>query len=95
MNLNDIINEGAEKIDESKIVWARKGNTLSRKHRCVSGPRAGRVVSDPTQCFAPVNLKKRMVLRKTKSSKGGRMARKAKRTKRINTASKRLRRLNK
>ncbi len=81
-------------IAESRIVWARKGNKISRKFRCSSGPRAGRVVNDPSKCSSPINLKKRMTLRKTKAAKGNRMARKAKRTKRLNPMSKRVQRLN-
>lgn len=75
-------------------VWARSGKKLVRKYRCAGGYRAGRVVSKPAQCFAALDVKKRAQLKKTKARFGSRLARKAKRTKRINPASKRLATLN-
>jgi len=80
-------------VDE-KQVWARKGKSVTRKYRCSSGRRKGRVVSKMQQCFAPLNLKASVRLKQTKKKQGARMARKAKRTKRINPASKRLKQLN-
>lgn len=80
---------------EEKQVWARKGKSVVRKYRCTGGRRKSRVVSSPTQCFAPIDIKKRAMLKKTKARLGAKMARKAKRTKRINPASKLVRRLNK
>lgn len=78
-----------------KQVWARKGDRIVRKHRCTSGPRSGRLVSDPSKCHSPINIKKRVQMKKTRASKGAKMARKAKKTKRINPASKKVKRLNK
>jgi hypothetical protein len=48
-----------------------------------------------SQCFAAPDIKKRQTLKKTKARLGGRMIRKAKKTKRINPASKRIQSLNK
>jgi len=76
-------------------VWARSGKKLVRKYRCAGGYRKGRVVSEPAQCYAALDIKKRAQLKKTKARFGSRLARKAKRTKRINPASKRLASLNK
>jgi len=90
MLLNEIFNS----LDE-KQVWARKGNKVVRKYRCMGGQRQGRVVSDPTQCFKAIDVKKRASMKKTRARLGAKMARKAKKTKRINPASKLLRRLNK
>ena len=81
-------------IEEAKQVWARTGNKIVRKFRCTSGYRAGRVVADPKQCSAPINMKKRMNFKKTKAKLGGKMARKARRTKRINPVSIKLKKLN-
>ena len=80
-------------IDE-KQVWARSGKNVVRKYRCTSGRRKGRVVSNPSQCHKPIDMKKRMTLRKTKARMGARMSRKSQRTKRMNPASRRLRSLN-
>tara|TARA_B100001094_G_scaffold94480_1_gene90427 strand:+ start:2551 stop:2838 length:288 start_codon:yes stop_codon:yes gene_type:complete len=92
MNLEELDNSS---VVEAQLVWARKGNQLTRKYRCVVGRRAGRLVSKPGQCSAPVDIKKRLVLKKTKARMGKRMAKKAQRTKRFNPASKALKRLNK
>jgi len=81
-------------ITESQT-WARSGTKVVRKYRCSGGQRKGRVVSNFSQCFAPVNIKKRQTLKKTKARLGARMARKAKKTKRINPASKRVQSMNK
>jgi|TARA_B110000858_G_scaffold64321_1_gene74500 hypothetical protein len=92
MNLNELHNST---VVEAQLVWARKGNQLTRKYRCSVGQRAGRLVSKPGQCGAPIDLKKRMTLRRTKAKFGQKMARKAAKTKKFNPASKALRRLNK
>jgi hypothetical protein len=82
-----------DKIEE-KQVWARSGKKVVRKYRCTSGKRKGRVVAKMQQCFAAPNLKKSKTLKVTKARLGPRLARKAKRTKRINPASKRIQQLN-
>jgi|TARA_B100000497_G_scaffold93851_1_gene105096 hypothetical protein len=93
MNLNELTSE--EPVVEAQLVWARKGNKIVRKFRCSVGQRKGRVVSDPSQCAKPIDMKKRMTLRKTKAKMGARIAKKAQRTKRMNPASKAIQRLNK
>lgn len=85
----DNVTEGA------KIAWARVGNKVVKKYRCSGGIRQGRIVSNPTQCNKPIDLKKRLKFRQTKLAKGSRMARKARRTKRRNPASLRIQRMNK
>jgi len=80
-------------LDE-KQVWARKGTKLVRKYRCTSGRRKGRVVAKTSQCFEPVDLKKRATFKRTKARLGSRIVRKARKTKRVNPASKLLKRLN-
>ena len=80
---------------EEKQVWARSGKKVVRKYRCAGGKRHGRVVSNISQCFAPPNIKKRLSLKKTKLRLGKKMARKARKTKRVNPASRRVQALNK
>lgn len=92
MNLNEFTS--SEPVVEAQLVWARKGNKITRKYRCTVGQRAGRVVSNPSQCSAPIDIKKRMTLKKTKAKMGARMSRKAQKTKKFNPASKALKRLN-
>ena len=83
-----------EEVMEAKMVWAKRGSKIVRKVRCTSGPRKGRMVSSASQCSKPINLKKRMTLKKTRARMGKRMARRAARTKRRNPDSKRVARLN-
>lgn len=82
-------------LAEATMTWARKGNKIVRKYRCTAGPRKGRVVADASQCSKPIDVKKRIKFKQTQAKMGDRMSRKAKRTKRINPASKRLQGLNK
>ena len=76
------------------MVWRKMGNTIKRAVRCTTGRRKGRVVSNPAQCSKPLDIKKRLTLKRTKAKMGARMARKARRTKRFNPASRRVRSLN-
>jgi len=76
-------------------VWARSGKNVVRKYRCTGGQRKGRVVSNFSQCFAPVDIKKRQSLKITKARLGKRITRKSQKTKRINPASKRVQAMNK
>ena len=92
MRLEEIANE---EIFEARMVWRKMGKKIKRAVRCTTGRRKGRVVSSPAQCSAPINMKKRMTLKRTKAKMGKRLSRKAQRTKRLNPASRRLRQLNK
>jgi len=83
-----------EEVMEAKMVWAKRGNKIVRKVRCTSGPRKGRLVGNASQCSKPVNMKKRLTLKKTRARMGARMSRKAARTKRRNPVSRRIAKLN-
>lgn len=78
-----------------KQVWARSGKQVVRKYRCAGGKRHGRVVSSPAQCFAAIDIKKRLTLKKTKAKLGKKLVRRAKKTKRTNPASRRIAAMNK
>ena len=96
MRIDEIITDTDDDLDSilEKRVWAKSGNKIVRKHRCMSGPRKGRVVSSPSQCSAPKNMKASRNMKKTRASKGGRMVRKARKTKRTNALSKRIAKMN-
>lgn len=83
-----------DQIDE-KQVWARRGKEVVRKYRCQGGRRDGRIVAKMSQCYAAPDAKKRARLKVMKARLGSRLAKKTKRTKRINPASIRVQRLNK
>jgi hypothetical protein len=75
-------------------IFGRNKGKVVRKYRCTSGTRKGRIVSRPTTCTAPVNVKARQSMKATRSKKGSAMNIKARRTKRSNPASQKLKRLN-
>jgi len=83
-----------DQIDEKQI-WARTGKKVVRKYRCSGGKRHGRIVSNMAQCYAAPDVKKKNKLKLTKARLGKKMARKAKKTKRVNPASRRVQAMNK
>ena len=87
--------EEIETVTEARMVWRKVGNAVKRAVRCTGGSRKGRVVSNAGQCSAPINMKKRLTMKRTKSKMGKRMNLKARRTKRMNPTSKRIAKLNK
>jgi len=87
--------DNSTEILEARLVWRKTGNKVKRAVRCTSGHRKGRVVSNAAQCSKPIDFKKRFVLKRTKAKMGSRMARKSRRTKRFNPASRRVASLNK
>jgi hypothetical protein len=86
--------EEIETVTEARMVWRKMGNAIKRAVRCTGGRRKGRVVSKASQCSAPIDIKKRLTLKRTKAKMGKRLAFKSRRTKRMNPASKRVARLN-
>lgn len=88
------IREILEPIFENQI-WARSGKQVVRKFRCTSGPRKGRIVPSMSKCYGAPDVKKRAQLKRTKARLGKKMSRRARKTKRVNTASRRVQALNK
>lgn len=85
----------AEVVESVTQIWSRKGNKLARKYRCTTGSRKGRIVSKPSTCTAPKNLKRSTALKKTRKLKASKIAIKSSRTKKTNPVSKKVARLNK
>lgn len=84
-----------EYIEEGYVqIAGRSGNKIVRKYRCTSGSRRGRIVSKPSTCSAPRNVKSSVNIKKAKRRKGSLMKVKSLRTKRAKQTSKRLGRLN-
>jgi hypothetical protein len=89
-----------QELNETGMIFARKkgkdgGVSTSQKFTCTSGPRAGRRVSSLAQCFAPIDIAKRIQMKKTRAKTAIRQARRAKRTKRIDPSSLLTKMLNK
>ena len=95
MLLREFFIDLEEEILEEGQTWARSGKKVVRKYRCSSGPRKNRIVAKMAQCFAAPNIKARMNLKRTKARLGKRISRKAKKTKKINPASRRVQAMNK
>ena len=89
------IEDQEEIFEGAKIAWGRVGNKVVKKFRCSGGRRHGRIVSHPSQCHKPVDIKKRVKFRQTKLAKGLRMKRKREKKKKRNPASLRVQRMNK
>ena len=49
MELFELTDED-QPVIEAKIVWARKGRSITKKYRCTFGKRKGRLVANPAQC---------------------------------------------
>ena len=81
-------------IDEARLIFGRKGTKVVKKYRCTFGRKKGRIVSNPSVCGAPLDIKKRFTLKKTRARMGQRIVRKALRTKRFNPASRRVAKMN-
>ena len=82
-------------LDEARLIFGRKGTKVVKKYRCTFGRKKGRIVSNPSVCGAPLDIKKRFTLKKTRARMGQRIVRKALRTKRFNPASRRVAKMNK
>ena len=93
MRLNEFTNTTIDNyIDETSMIFARSKNKsggvkTQQKFVCGSGPRAGKRVSKISQCFAPIDIAKRIQMKKTRAKTKVRQARRAKRTKRIDPSS--------
>ncbi len=81
-------------LDEARLIFGRKGTKVVKKYRCTFGRKKGRIVSNPSVCGAPLDIKKRFTLKKTRARMGQRIIRKALRTKRFNPASRRVAKMN-
>ena len=84
-----------EILEGVTTAWQRQPGKTSRKYRCQSGPRKGRVMASPASCNKPLSAKKSATLKKTKSKMGRYGGFKRGLTKRRDPHSRRLRKLNK
>jgi len=85
-----------EFVTEHRMVFRRNPKTgkISLRWRCESGPRKNRTVPSVKDCSAAPDIAQAQVMKRTRQRTKIRQARKAKRTKRINPASKLMQRLN-
>lgn len=83
-----------EILETTTRAWGKTGGKATLKYRCTSGPRKGQTRSSPAACNAPLNIKKSAQFKATKRAKAGAIKVKSAKTKRTNTASKRVARMN-
>lgn len=67
------VDENDEVLSEAAVrQWKRKGGTLTKKYRCLSGPKKNRLVSKPGDCAIRKDPKKvrrgRAIMRKKKGT---------------------------
>ena len=85
-----------ESIKEGVIqIWGKNKGKLVRKYRCTHGSRKGRIVAKAATCNAPVNIKSKLTMKKTRARKSPIIGIKTKFQKRMGAQSKRIARLNK
>ena len=89
MIVADIITEAAV------TTYGRSKGKVTRKYRCTSGPRKGRIVAKAATCNAPTNIKSKLTMKKTRARKSPIIGIKTKFQKRMGAQSKRIARLNK
>jgi hypothetical protein len=101
MKANEFIFEDDEEFytETAKAVWGvgkhdAKGGTTKLKFRCSTGPRASRQVSHPSKCHQPMDVAQAQRMKTTRARTKTQQARRAQRTKTINTASVLANRLN-
>lgn len=68
--------------EAAKRQFKRVGNQIVKRYRCLSGPKAGKLVSDPSKCAMRKDPKKVRQGRKVMRSKKGTIARKSQISKR-------------
>ena len=86
---------GAEPCNEAvSSIFGRGKKTIKRKFRCTSGPRKGRIVSDPATCTKPIDVAKRVRAKATRAKKPGIASFKRARTMRSSPITKILKRTN-
>jgi hypothetical protein len=97
MKANEFIFESDNELYEVHAAFGRqRGKTKPvMKFRCTTGGRKSRLVNDPKQCFAHPDVAKSQRMKQTRARTSNIQARRTKRTKKVNIASRILRQLNK
>ena len=72
----------------------KKGSLTSRRFRCPTGPRKGRIVAKPETCNAPLNVKQSMTMKGTRRAKSGIHGKRSSFTKKYSPTSQRVKRAN-
>lgn len=76
-------------------IWGRDKGKLTRKYRCTSGTRKGRIVAKPSTCSATKKVGSSLNIKRAKARRSSVMKVKSARTKRAGGLTKRLTKANK
>lgn len=95
MRASDFLTEQHDELYEVRAAYGRSKKGPKIKFRCGSGLRANRLVSDPRQCFAHPNFARSQRMKLTRARTSSQQARKTKKTKQTNIASRIMQQLNK
>lgn len=82
-------------IEAATTTYGRSKGKVVRKYRCTSGSRKGRIVAKAATCNAPINVKAKLTMKKTRARKSPLIKIKTKFQKRMGPTSKRIANLNK
>ena len=94
MKASEFITEEHNELYEVRAAYGRGKQGTKVKFRCGSGLRSGRLVSDPNKCFKHPNIAQSQRMKKTRARTAAIQARRSKRTKKLNVASRIMRQLN-
>jgi hypothetical protein len=89
MIISDIIIEGAV------TTFGRSKGKVTRKYRCTSGSRKGRIVAKPETCNKPKRVQSSINIKRAKARRGSAMKIASARRKRAGGISQRITRINK
>lgn len=100
MRAFEFLTKDDEELYEVRAAFGRvkpkvKSSAVKMKFRCTSGPRKSRLVAHPNQCFAHPNVAQAQRMKLTRARTAPAQARKTKRAKKLNVASRLISRLNK
>jgi hypothetical protein len=100
MRAFEFLSEQDHELYETRAAFGRvrpgvKSSAYKMKFRCTTGPRKGRIVSHPNQCSAHPNIAQAQRMKLTRARTAPMQARKTKRAKKVNIASRIIRQLNK
>lgn len=87
------VDEDGEVLTEAQRAYKRRDRKIIKMYRCTSGPKKGKVVSDPKVCVQRKDPKKKRQGKKVMREKKGIIQRKSKRSKK-QAMSKLVKRMN-
>jgi len=95
MRLIELFEAGRQTFARGGATGGKHKSKVSRKFRCTSGPRKGRIVAKISTCHAPIDPQKKKTMTVTRAKKPSLVAKKAGFTKKGSSVSRTVARFNK